>query len=248
MKKIDVNYCFIDDFSNYWDNYWSDEILGHSSIDPDSASNTLLEFDKILYSRQLPNGERMNLEIDYSDRSLKWDNLRLSNDSIMASFRYKNERDFIQKVADSIPNWKDFIKSYIIKSYTIGGEVLFPKRMGGINQSRGTNKNIRDRFDLTLDCIRKYYMNEKSPLYDVLIKDKAFFDKFVDFKGYVDFFFLQDFVNEDYSKVNFLIDEKYENVIPNTVEDYFTWMKNQENILNKRNSRINEFLSQLNVE
>ena len=30
--------------------------------------------------------------------------------------------------------------------------------------------------EFKLECIRKYYLNEESPLYSTLIKDKEFFD------------------------------------------------------------------------
>jgi len=33
--------------------------------------------------------------------------------------------------------------------------------------------------------------------------DKEFFELFVDFKGYIDYFYLQDCVSYDYSKVHF---------------------------------------------
>lgn len=51
-----------------------------------------------------------------------------------------------------------------------------------------------------MECIGKYYLGEENPLMPILRSDKAFFDLFVDFKGYVNFFFLQDCVNVDYSK------------------------------------------------
>lgn len=82
----------------------------------------------------------------------------------------------MHKVIESLPNYKDFILDYVHRSYTIGGSIIFPKRPLGINPARGINKYICDRFDLTLECIRKYYLNEGSPLYSTLIKDKEFFD------------------------------------------------------------------------
>ena len=60
------------------------------------------------------------------------------------------------------------------------------------------NPYIKDRFVLTLESIHLYYSNKSSPLYDILLKNKEFFDLFVDFKGYVDFFYLQDLMYENY--------------------------------------------------
>ena len=85
---------------------------------------------------------------------------------------------------------------FLHRSYTIGGEMIFPKHTNSINQTRGTNPQICDRFDLTLECIRRYYRGEDSPLFSVLSTDKNFFDLFIDFKGFVDFFMLQDLVSE----------------------------------------------------
>ena len=75
--------------------------------------------------------------------------------------------------------------------------MIFPKHPSSMNQNKGTNRKISDRWDLTLECIRRYYNGEESPLYKTINRDKEFYDLFVDFKGYVDFFFLQDCVSED---------------------------------------------------
>lgn len=55
---------------------------------------------------------------------------------------------------------------------------------------------IRDRFDLTLECVRRFYRGESSPLEAILDRDGGFFDLFVDFSGYVRFFHLEDLVSE----------------------------------------------------
>ena len=65
-----------------------------------------------------------------------------------------------------------------------------------INGARGCHPRIRDRFDLTLECIRRHYLGEPSPLSDTLARYADFFGLFGDFAGYVDFFHLQDLVNE----------------------------------------------------
>ena len=132
------------------------------------------------------------------------------------------------------------------KSYTIGGSVILPKRMGGLNQSRGCNPLIRDRWDLTMECIRHYYLGEDSPLYDVLKTEADFFRLFVDFRGYVDYFFFQDCVSEDYSKVLMFegsCDFEHD-PLPKTVEDYLSFIDKEMAFLEKRNQRIAEWCSQ----
>lgn len=44
-----------------------------------------------------------------------------------------------------------------------------------------------DRFDLTLECIRRHYLNMDSPLAPTLSRYTKFFALFGDFPGYVSF-------------------------------------------------------------
>jgi hypothetical protein len=63
--------------------------------------------------------------------------------------------------------------------YTIGGMMVFPgNKVGGartINGERGCNSLIDDRFDLTVECIRRHYLGEPSPLSDALARYPDFF-------------------------------------------------------------------------
>ena len=238
---IDVNFDFTTDSPNYWKGYWAnDSLLGHSNTDPDSRSATLQLYHKFLYSKPLPNGDTMELSIGMGANYLTWKDFRFGSDSIIASFRYERNRELIQAVANSMPDYKSFIENYVHKSYTIGGEIIFPKMIGGINQSRGCNPFIKDRWDLTLECIRKYYNNEESPLYEVLQKNKPFFDLFVNFKGYVEFFYLQDCVTNDYSHVKFWLGNgRFEYYpMPKTVEEYIDWIDKELEFVESRNRRI----------
>ena len=135
----------------------------------------------------------------------------------------------------------------ISKTYTIGGMIIFPKHRNSINQNKGTNKLISDRFDLTLECIRRFYSNEPNPLSDVLEQDRDFFELFVDFKGYVDFFFLQDCVSLDYNKVIIWSGKGdfSENPLPKTIDDYFHFLDCEIDFLQKRNSRINNYVKNI---
>ena len=63
---------------------------------------------------------------------------------------------------------------------------------------RGCNHKIGDRFDLNLECIRGHYLRGDNPLSFTLSSYGAFFDLFEDFRGYVNFFLLQDLVGDDY--------------------------------------------------
>ena len=149
----------------------------------------------------------------------------------------------IDQVFASVPDYKKYFEELIRKAYTIGGTIIFPKHPSSMNQNKGTNTLISDRWDLTLECIRRWYAGEKSPLYDTIEKDKDFYGLFVNFKGYVDFFFLQDCVSEDYSKVNIWCGNAdfLESGLPKTLKEYFGFLSKEFEFLNKRNARIDEF-------
>lgn len=118
--------------------------------------------------------------------------------------------------------FKLFIWRYLQKSNTIGGFIVFPKHDNlTVNTARGNSDKIKDRFDLTLECIRRYYENSEKPLKDNsynplfsnlnkehIQKDIDFFEMFGSFKNYVDFFCLQDWVdvNNEYRVYNLLGD------------------------------------------
>ena len=139
--------------------------------------------------------------------------------------------------------------TFDFRSYTIGSMVIFPVHVNSMNQRKGTNLRIADRWDLTLECIRRHYAGEESPLSKVIESDKAFYDLFVDFKGYVDFFFMQDCVSDDYSSVDIWMGDASfkKNGLPETVEDYFRFLVREHIFLDKRNQRIQEYCIKHNL-
>lgn len=128
------------------------------------------------------------------------------------------------------------------KVRTIGGHLIFPahKKNGfTINQARGINRIICDRFDLTLECIRRLYLNENSPLLKTLENYKDFFDLFIDFNGYIEFFLLQDFIN-DKKQIKFSLpfDNFNRLPLPQSIDEYRQYKNHVINLIDKRNSRI----------
>nr|MCR4917397.1 hypothetical protein [Alphaproteobacteria bacterium] len=91
----------------------------------------------------------------------------------------------------------------------------------------------------------KHYRNEKSPLSNVLLKNKDFFDLFVNFQRYVNFFCLDDLV--DNGQVRDLMhngcyinDKSFDEPFPKDPKEYFQWMENQLDFVQKRTKRINQ--------
>lgn len=239
--RVDTTVDFTLDTPHYWDGFWDRyDGLGVGGNDPDAKSKVLQRYHQIIWSRVLPCGKKMDLQPGPSPYYLSWGDFHVSSDSILTGFRYLKCRNLLNEVANTMPDYREFVENYIHRSYTIGGMIIFPQHPGSINQARGINTRICDRWDLTLECIRRYYLGKDSPLYKTLLRDKQFFDLFIDFKGYVDFFYLQDCVDLDYSVVRFWngTGDFNDDPIPKSVPDYLLWMERQMAFLDNRNARI----------
>ena len=149
---IDVNF-----------NFYSDTPKGK---DPDSYSDTLRRYHKLLWNKPLPNGTVFNLDLKTSKilhHKSQLGEFYLSSDSIAHDYsKWKSTEHIIKKIP------KTEIENFFNLGCTIGGYTIFPSNridnQMTINGSRGINKKIKDRFDLTLECIRRFYLNEDSPL------------------------------------------------------------------------------------
>lgn len=256
-SEFNINTNFTDDIKGYWDGF----VIGAPQVwrasndnDPDSKSKILKQYHQFLWSKKLPNGDVFNLQSD-SRKYLFYNNISLASDSIITSWNYKKGgcRDFIyelKKLGDTEllngNNCDNWIQKYIRISYTSGGMMIFPKHPNSINGRRGCIREIKDRFDLTLICIKKFYDNPNDPtgypqdFYSVLQSDSEFFELFVDFKGFVDFFYLNDWCDSEYN-VNLLFgkgDFSVDDALPKTVEDFVAAVNKQISIVKLRNNRI----------
>ena len=222
-------------------NFYSDTPKGK---DPDSHSPTLRSYHKILWSRELPNGSLFKLDETIPMRLHHKSSLGefvLSSDSIAHTYtNIKSTKDIIKKID------AEELEKFVSLCSTIGGYIIFPsKRINNqmtINGARGVNKKIRDRFDLTLECIRKYYKNEDSPLNETFERYKQFFNLFGSFKGYVDFFLLQDLVTSDYLSIKYFVPfESFENYpLPNDIEEYKQYKYNLSSFVSSRSQRMKD--------
>lgn len=75
--------------------------------DPDSASKTLRSYQQLLWSKPLPNGEMMKLDIEKG--FLKWRDMWFGNDSITASFLHYRF-PLKEHVEQNIPNFPSLKK------------------------------------------------------------------------------------------------------------------------------------------
>ncbi len=211
--------------------------------DPDSTSPTLRRYHKLLWSKSLPNGHVFDLVTDsgkgYLYHKSELGEFVLASDSVLPTFA---RRTGYLQIIEEIP--KEDIEFFDRITYTVGGMMVFPgKKIDGrmtINGARGCHPKLNDRFDLTMECIRRYYLAEESPLYPVLLRYDSFFRLFRDFRNYVDFFLLQDLVVDDYSAVRLFT--PFDNFIssprPETVEGYKFFKDRTIEFVESRNNRI----------
>jgi len=232
----------MDKFIDITFDFRSDTPLGK---DPDALSPTLRSYHKFLWSKPLPNGVLFELDDTKSNVYLYHQSeigeFFLSSDSAIHTFsRWASMAHIINQLKQG--EAEEFRRV----GYSMGGMIIFPaNRIEGkntINVARGFHPLIKDRIDLTVECIRRYYKNEKSPLSEVLTRYADFFAIFGDFKGYVEFFLLQDLVTEDFSSIKFFITfEDFKTpVVPKTLDAYLSYKHLTIKFTNERNQRILE--------
>ena len=130
--------------------------------DADLLSPTLREYHRRLWSKQLPTGHTFTLtqgENAYLLHESSLGRFALSSDAITTRLKGRAAKVLKEIPSESLP--PDL-------GYTIGSAIIFPgNRIDGastINGARGFHPRIADRFDLTLECIRRHYLGESSPL------------------------------------------------------------------------------------
>jgi hypothetical protein len=157
--------------------------------DIDSHSPTLRKYHKILWSKPLPNGALFFLQDDkagaYLYHKSELGEFILGSDTISHSYRnHKRKQWLTQQVPEEV-------NKVYSACCTIGAYLVFPNnridQMQTINGARGCIGKIDDRFDLTLECIRRFYLGLTSPLHNVLSRYRAFFSLFGDFPGTLTF-------------------------------------------------------------
>ena len=219
--------------------------------DPDSTSPTLRSYHKFLWTKPLPNGKLFELTNKKSGVYLYHNSdlgeFYLGSDAITHSYKnHKRKTWLTQQIQNEVTELFD-------TGSTIGAYTLFPNnRVDGkhtINQARGVNSLIDDRFDLTLECIRLFYLEQESPLYDTLLRYKNFFDLFESFSGYIKFFLLDDLV-DDNGKIKFYLpfDNFKNRPTFSEIDDYLTYKNGVINFIKSRNKRIEIYANQKTTE
>ena len=217
--------------------------------DPDTYSNTLKKYHQFLWSKELPNGQFLDLEEipPYLAFRFNMQTIHFSSDSIANSYGNTKRINHLINEID-----RNEIEEFINKNSTIGAYIIFPSKRENrkmtINGARGFNNRIADRFDLTLECIRRKYLRLDNPLTETLNSqiNHFFFSMFKDFRGYVDFFHLQDLVSDDYQKVKFFIETGSDlsgKAVPRTAIEYREYKSNSMAFVDARAARMKNWVN-----
>lgn len=219
LCEVNVDYNFFDDTP--------------AGKDPDSHSPTLRRYHRLLWSKPLPDGRPFEL---HAGRALspylvyQADGTRivLGSDTIATRHRRKLHHLYVQ-----MPDKAN--DAFVRRSYTLCGFMVFPVSGRSLNQARGTHPRIQDRWDLTLDAIRRFYLGGTSPLASTLDRYTGFFELFGSFDGYVKHFLLDDFLDAS-GGVRLLLPESP--VLPSDLATYARYRQQNLNLFKARRLRI----------
>jgi hypothetical protein len=242
MDEFDVEFCFYDD----------PDYAG----DADRDSNLLRAQHSHLWSKELPSGDQLQWLPEPGTRCLTCatprGDLRVSSDTIATT-----HASYTRFGMDAL--WAGLSKAeqdrYDRAFYRIGGFIVFPVHGRSLNQVRGSDHRIADRFDLTLECIRLHYLDRReSPLAAVLEVDADFFGLFGEgatgFAAYVDFFHLGDLVSD--GSIRWLDDHSADEwdfsrlPLPQSAAAYRAYLDNVTAFVDARTARIGRWIAEWN--
>ena len=223
--------------------------------DPDKLSFNLKLTHEQLWSKPLPNGAVLKLKAakDKIEGYLNGELAFLFNPDSFVNTLSKSNRN---KYSDLVKRWrianKDIdneINQYYSSGYTIGESMVFPTRgddgspKNTINIARGLSYSVQDRTDLTLECIRKHYLNEDNPLEKCLSNNNRFLSLYGSgiegFVNFVKWFYLDDLVSEDFRTViPFTSTLDFKHPQPVTEDEYLRYIKSVNSFVEKRNKRL----------
>jgi len=188
--------------------------------DPDKHSARLHSAHLLLWSKALPSGQPFELTdarpAGYLRHGSVLGTFHLGSDSIIHTYR----RPGLRLILDALEPGE--LDRFVRVAYMIGSYHVFPLGNGrSLNQTRGFDK--------------------KANVADVLSRYREFFRLFRDFRGYVDFFLLQDLVDEDMRSVRFFLEGGFERKpLPQDVEDYRAYSQRAIAFVLARNARMLE--------
>lgn len=210
--------------------------------DSDGYSPTLAEYHSLLWSKPLPDGTLFTLVVSQAPP------YRLRHESKRGAFVLSSDY-FVNGPWRPGGVARGPVPRVDLRVFSsLGAFIVIPanriNRKMTINGARGTHPAIRDRADLTLECIRRHYSGSPSPLSPVLERYADFFALFESFIGYVEFFLLQDLATDDGRHVHFhhpFTEFSAREAVPPTVAELRTYLGRLAAFTEARSRRMQAF-------
>lgn len=212
--KMNRDYCYIDDVLEVRkrevfepEKYCYEKDCGRKSLDPDCRSHKLYEDlakvfggktnyaeNELIFSKteetELTDGKERRYGSDYIGPSWNW---------ARRAYQFTDEE----------------IGEGLKRTRLLGGHMLWLRKTPSINTKKG-GKGIYDRIDLCLDEIKNAYEHEfegkskhKQSLWKEICEEKEWFELFgrgcKGFPNFINFFLLDDYVNENYDVISLSI-------------------------------------------
>jgi len=175
----------------------------------------------------------------------------MTSDTIAATYTLR-QNPAVRRILAAFP--EEDHAAFRAKAYTIAGFLIFPANTPGrtgrtINQDRGCDPRISDRIDLTLECIRRHYLGDPSPLASTLARYADFFALFGGFANYVEFFLLNDLVSHDASAVRVFLPLNFDaSGLPADADAYRAYRERLLEFLDARSLRIAAYAKAIQPE
>lgn len=208
-------------------------------FDPDKYSPTLHRYQQFLWSKPLPDGRPFELVDDRPVNYLVHDAgarlFWLSSDAVVPSFPHK-----AAAIVSQLGEGEH--QTFWNLGYTIGGMMLWPSykvdNRQTINGARGFHPRIADRFDLTVECVRRHHAGEHSPLAEVMDRYADYFALFGSFEGFIDHFLLHDILEHGEVRFALPFDDFASPPVPRSLDDYRRYVEISSDFIRARNERI----------
>ena len=91
----------------------------------------------------------MDLQSGKPPYAFRWKDFWFSSDTIIVEMLHWRNKKIIDQVQELITDSEGLFEHLVSRSYSIGGTIVFPVHKNSMNQIRGMNILISDRWDLT---------------------------------------------------------------------------------------------------
>lgn len=214
--------------------------------DPDMISESLITdlVNAFLNNRKTPSGKTLKVASinQTKDENRRW----YAKVQVFEEKEYNSTFGLTSDYIGASINWalasgvsNEEILKHISISRTLEGHLLFPTWYStmnekswevwpegiSINMAKGGSTGYYDRIDYTLLAIKNWYssISVGNKLFDVIEKNRIWFELFCDFPNYVEFFKLESLLNKDGDIVDLTSynpdNRTYDNVIRNDLDD-----------------------------